>query len=78
MSEPDVQSFIIKLWTEESAERRQAATWRGYITHVPSGERRYLKELGDITAFITPYLEAVGVRTGVWRRVGRWLKHAKP
>jgi hypothetical protein len=71
LSEPDVQSFIIKLWIEKASERAGAAVWRGYITHVPSGRRRYLKDLDEITAFITPYLKAMGVRVGMWGRVRR-------
>ena len=77
MSESDVHSFIIKLWVEKaSGKARARAVWRGYITHVPSGERRYLKDLNEITAFITPYYEALGVGVGMWGRVRRWLRRA--
>jgi hypothetical protein len=55
-------SFIVKIWLEETAEEAGRATWRGHITHVPSGERRYLKKLDEITAFIRPYLQEMGVR----------------
>lgn len=74
MSELEVHSFIIKLCIEEVSETVGAASWRGYITHVPSGRRAYLKDLSEITAFITPYLEAGGVRVGMWTRVRRWLR----
>jgi len=30
--------------------------------------------LDGIAAFITPYLEAGGVRLGLWWRASRWLK----
>ncbi|HYN85764.1 MAG TPA: hypothetical protein VER32_10945 [Pyrinomonadaceae bacterium] len=76
MSESDVHSFIVKLWVEEASGQVRSAVWRGYITHVPSGERRYLKDLDEITAFITPYLECIGVRVGMWGRVRRWLGRA--
>ena len=76
MSESDVHSFIIKLWLEKAAGGESPAVWRGHITHVPSGERRYLKDLGGVTAFITPYLEAMGVEVSPCRRALRWLKRA--
>ena len=68
-----VHSFIIKVWPEETGKRGKGVTWRGHITHVPGGERRYLRDLDAITAFIVPYLEAVGVRFGLRRRIKRWL-----
>ena len=74
MSECEVHSFIIKLWIEEVSEIAGAPDWHGYITHVPSGRRGYVKDLSEITAFIAPYLEARGVKVGIWWRVRRWLR----
>jgi hypothetical protein len=76
LSESDVHSFIVKLWIEEASERKGTANWRGYITHVPGGERHSLKDLSEITAFIMPYLEAMGVRVGIWGRVRCWFRRA--
>jgi hypothetical protein len=76
LPESDVQSFIVKLWFEPS-ETKDAprVRWHGQITHVPSGERRYLKELGEIIAFIEPYLRAAGVEpTRAHPRLRRWLR----
>ena len=56
------QSFIVKVWLEEAAGETGPAVWRGSITHVSSGKRRYLKDLDEIRAFIVPYLEAMGVK----------------
>jgi hypothetical protein len=70
-------SFIIKVWLEETAEESGRATWRGHITHVPSGERRYVKDLDDITYFIAPYLERIGMKMEIRWRVGRWLKQKR-
>ncbi len=70
-------SFIVKIWLEETAEEASQAIWRGHITHVPSGVRRYLKHMDDITDFIAPYLERIGVNMGIRWRVGRWLKQKK-
>jgi hypothetical protein len=58
----NTHSFIVKIWLEETTEEAGQATWRGHITHVPSGERRYVQDLGDIAAFIAPYLERMGVK----------------
>jgi hypothetical protein len=57
----DPQSFIVKIWREGTAEEMGQVIWRGHITHVPGGERRYLKDLAEVTAFIKTYLVAMGV-----------------
>lgn len=64
--EPDhaPQSFIIKVWIEETVEEAGQALWRGHITHVPSGRRKYIQDLERISAFIAPYLEEMGVELG--------------
>jgi hypothetical protein len=54
--EARAHSFIVKLWLEETGDERTG--WHGSITHVPSGERHYLRALGDILTFIRPYVEA--------------------
>lgn len=55
--EATLHSFIVKLWLEETGDE---SSWHGYITHVPSGDRQYLRELADIVAFIKPYIESGG------------------
>jgi len=60
--EATTHPFIVRIWLEESAAEAGQATWRGYVTHVPSGERRYIQTLDEIGAFIAPYLESMGVR----------------
>lgn len=59
--ETDIHAFVIRIWLEEMADGRQNATWRGQITHVPSGRRRSIDHLHDIATFIEPYLEAMGI-----------------
>ena len=78
-AESTPQSFIVKLWLEDEGGKRKRKVWRGYITHVPTGARRYLKRLSDITEFIREYLdgsEPVGSTSGV----RDWLRRltAKP
>ena len=54
-------SFIIRIWLEETAADAESAKWRGSITHVPSGKRRYFEKMKDIKPFISPYLLQMGV-----------------
>jgi hypothetical protein len=52
------QSFVIKVWIHELDEGCRMK-WHGRITHVPSGENRYVRDLAEITSFIAPYLKNV-------------------
>lgn len=72
--EPDAQSFIVKVWVEDSTGEAGQGVWHGHITHVSSQKRRYLKNLGEIEDFIAPHLEEMGVKPGMRWRVRRWLK----
>ena len=72
--EPNTHSFIVKVWLEETAEEAGRTTWRGHVTHVPSGERRYVQNLDDIVAFIAPYLKGMGVRFQKRWPMQRWLR----
>lgn len=56
--ENSTHAFIVRIWLEEPSKNSHLADWRGYITHVLSGERTHVKRLADITAFIAPYLTA--------------------
>lgn len=67
------QSFVVKIWVEETDGTARRARWRGHITHVPSAERRYLRTLEDVTAFMVPYLERMGVTLTTRWRVRQWL-----
>jgi hypothetical protein len=72
MPESEVQSFIVKLWLDDGARRKGMKGWHGHITHVPSGERRYLKELQDIVTFVKPYVGDVD--TTFISQLRRWLR----
>lgn len=72
--ESTTQSFIVKIWVEESAREDGQGVWHGHITHVPTGQRRYLKNLSEIEDFIAPYLEDMGARPGVRWRMRCWFK----
>lgn len=72
-----IQSFVIKVWVEETIEEAGRVTWRGHITHVPSGTRRYVDDVNDITSFIRPYLREMGVEAGPLERVSTWLQRKR-
>ncbi len=65
-------SFIIKIWLEEMAPETGRARWRGYITHVPGGERQHVQDLGGIDSFIVSYLVEMGAEPGL-----RWRLHRR-
>ena len=73
-------SFIVKIWIEETADETNNPLWRGHITHVPSGSRRYLNSLNGMRSFIKPYLKSMGIKfSAKWRlrhQFKRWL-HAQ-
>jgi hypothetical protein len=71
-------SFIVKVWIEDTGQRAGRLVWRGRITHVPSGERRYLRDLNMISAFIAPYLSDLGVQLGAYWELRDWLRRRKP
>ncbi len=56
-SEPKTHSFIIKIWREEIADESGSPVWRGHITHVPSGQRRYVQDLAGIELFIESFVD---------------------
>ena len=72
--ESRVHSFIVKLWLEEAGDQSESARWHGYITHVPSGERRYLQELCDIVTFVKPYVAEIGSGVTQDSRPRSWFK----
>jgi hypothetical protein len=73
LSESTLHSFIIKLWLEAGGKSEPNA-WRGYITHVPTGKRRYLKRLSDISDFVQEYLDDQHSRKNLGSRARNWLK----
>ena len=72
--ESKVHSFVVKLWLEETGDERASVGWHGYITHVPGGERRYLKNPHDVSDFIAGYLKEMGVEPQAGGRIRRYLK----
>ena len=52
-----LQSFIVRVWKEETGDNTHPPIWRGHITPIPRGNRHYFTELKEIQTFIVTYLE---------------------
>lgn len=72
--ESKVHSFIVKLWLEDAGDETGSAVWRGHVTHVPSGKRRYLRKLEDIVSVVESYVAEIGGDSARGSRDRRWLK----
>ncbi len=55
------RSFVVRVWLEETATDTEPAVWRGHITDVTTGSRRYVQKLDEIADFIALYLSQMGV-----------------
>jgi len=71
--ESGAQSFIVKVWVEDGNGEAGYSAWRGHITHVLSGKLHYIKNLDEISDFIVPHLEEMGVKLGMRWRLRRWF-----
>ena len=76
-SEGNAHPFIVRIWLEETTLVSGHAKWRGHITHVPSGNRQYFESLDEINTFIRPYLEGIGVKSGISWKIRRWVQRIK-
>lgn len=54
--------FVVKIWLEESSNEIDHTSWRGHITYLLDGKRKYFQDLEEVTDFIVPYLERMGVK----------------
>lgn len=61
---PSIQSFVIRIWIEETAEESGETVWRGHITHVESRNRTYFTRLGQILDTVAAYLEEMNIPVG--------------
>jgi hypothetical protein len=75
--EPENHSFVVKIWLEETVDETPHPVWRGHITHVVSGQRRYVNNLSGITTFVAPYLIGWHIRLPWRERICLWLNRRK-
>ena len=66
------------MWLEEVVgDSDTDAIWRGHITHVPDGARRYFESVDALPAFITPYLKGTAVKVTRLARLRQWLNKGR-
>lgn len=75
--EENTHVFIIRIWREPREIAGARPEWRGMIEHTPSGERRYVRDLDDLSAFIATYLAEMGVTLSLCWRLRQWLKRGR-
>lgn len=78
--EDNTQVFIVRIWLERRNIEGAPVEWRGVIERITPGndrcgdEKRYVKSLDDVVAFIAPYLQEMGVKLGFRQQLSQWLK----
>jgi hypothetical protein len=58
--EPNVVSFIVRVWKENAGLAGTEENWLGYITPVQPGERQYFTNINQISALIAAHLNKEG------------------
>jgi hypothetical protein len=48
----DTLVFVVRIWVERREIPSAPLHWRGSIEDVPSGERRYLMTVNELTSFV--------------------------
>jgi hypothetical protein len=72
-TESETRTFVLRIWREETAGEDGAARWRGHMTDVESGDKRYVQDLDGVVAFLMQHLQPWGVRFGLRWRASTWL-----
>jgi hypothetical protein len=73
VAQASIQSFVLRIWLEELQQEDGRSRWRGHITDIATGERRYVEDLDGIVAFLVPRLELMGAHVGLRWRLHNWL-----
>lgn len=68
--------FVVKIWLEEFHSDHKGV-WRGYITHVPSGEKQYIDGFLDVISFIIPYLIKMRAKVNWFWRFEEIFRHKR-
>lgn len=51
-SPPATSTFVVRLWQVWTGD---AMSWRGWIEHVPSGERAAVQDWQEVEAFVSRF-----------------------
>ena len=54
----NILSYIVRVWLEELTSEEDPIIWRGHITPVPNGKRRYFSDINDIPDLIAAHVKA--------------------
>lgn len=57
--EQEAHSFVIRVWQENRDDVTDTAVWRGWVDHIPSGQRHYFQEVEHLIEIMTVYLKEV-------------------
>lgn len=84
--EIEIQSFIVKIWLETEGRLGNQSRLHGYVTHVLTGERRYIHQLDDLPHIIRQFLQTLQTAQPphqpraprIWSRFVRWMCRIKP
>lgn len=58
-SEPNIVSFVVRVWREDLSDEDNNPVWRGHITPIPDGIRRYFADFNEIPAFMLDHLKSI-------------------
>jgi len=62
--ESNAETFVVRVWLEGTGDSEGPRAWRGHVTHVMSGDRRYVESFDAIAAFIADHLRRPDAGTG--------------
>jgi hypothetical protein len=56
--ETNILSFIVRIWKEDLSSQETQMVWRGHVTRIPDGARRYFKDLNEIPDLMMAQLKS--------------------
>ena len=70
--------FILRIWIEPREIENAPLQLRGEIEHIASGEKQYLKQLGDVSNIVASYLNIdLEVKRDTRSRMREWFRRWK-
>jgi hypothetical protein len=75
------RSFVLKIWLDADAAnaglQARRLSWHGYVTDVSTGEKQYVRSVGDLLTFFVARLNVMNAEVNpVWRVVCRMRRRA--
>jgi len=56
--ETQIYSFLVRVWKEELSLQDSQTVWRGHVTRIPDGTRRYFKDFNEIADLMMAQLKS--------------------